>query len=916
MYKRILASLTIISTIFNLFAPVLFVKAETARIWTDKADYSPGETAIIYGSGFNSNADIKISVTKPDNTVDEQTISSDDSGNFQATYFIEGMEGTYTVTATDGINTATTTFTDPLGITVSYNATTYTMTVEIKDMDKGKNYYLKYYSPLGLRATHGPFYMSGTGKWDTTDTLILEPTDQGGKDAWKVELYEGTTLKITKDNIDVLDTVWTTDSTYAAAKTSFTQGETVYVKGIGYDPEHGTGAEKGYWYLKFFYGATLKHTSPWIKATSAWDITYSYTLPSDAPTGTWTIKVYCAEHNTLHGSTTFTVTKLPVSITITSNPTGTNFVKVDNATITTPTTFDWVVNSTHTLEALSPVEGATGTQYVWVNWSDGEDQTHIYTVPTSSETVTANYKTQYKVSFNQDGSLLPPTLTYSIDGGTSTTSTVPFEIWVDASSTIDYQYPAEIYSGLDTRYILFGSSTGSVPVDGPKTITRIYTTQYYLKVNSAYGTTSGEGWYDEGVATSVSVATDTINLAPGERVVFVGWSGDATGTGLTSDPITMDGPKITEALWKTQYLVSFTQTGSLATPALTYSIDGGTSTTSTVPFEIWVDASSSVSYDYESLIYNGTGTRYVLTEVTPTSPQIATSSLTITGTYKTQHYLTVSSLYGTISGEGWYDEGTSTYANLDTGEVVVGGTRYVFVGWSGDATGTNYAQSNPIIMDGPKYVTAIWQVPVGLGISGGLANFSLSVEKTGDGSGTITSNDGRINCGLDCFESYRAGTVVVLTATPGAFSEFVGWGGACSGNQPTCSLSMYGSKIVIAEFKARGEVLGVATTSAPTPSPTPTQPVSEERGTQETGTIPQTEGETQGGREIPPVQETPSPEVGFKGEKAPQPGLGSLLLAGLSLIGNTPWMVVGLILAACGIVYIGVVEWKIRKKKQ
>jgi uncharacterized repeat protein (TIGR02543 family) len=380
----------------------------------------------------------------------------------------------------------------------------------------------------------------------------------------------------------------------------------------------------------------------------------------------------------------------------------------------------------------------------------------------------------------------------------------------------------------------------------------------------------------------------------------------------------MNRPKIAEALWKTQYLVSFTQTGSMATSTLTYSIDGGTSTTSTVPFDVWVDASSSVSYDYESLIYNGTGTRYVLTEVTPTSPQIATSSLTITGTYKTQHYLTVSSPYGTISGEGWYDEGTSTYASLDTGEVVVGGTRYVFVGWSGDATGTNYAQSNPIIMDGPKYVTAIWQVkpPVGLGISGGLANFSLSVEKTGDGSGTITSNDGRINCGLDCSESYRAGTVVVLTATPGAFSEFVGWGGACSGNQPTCSLSMYGSKIVIAEFKARGEVLGVATTSAPTPSPTPTQPVSEEIGAQETGTIPQTEGETQGGREIPPVQETPLPEVGFAGEQKPQPTFGSSLLASLSVIGNTPWMIIGLILVVCGIVYIGVVEWKRRKKKQ
>jgi len=180
MSKRILASLTIVSTIFTLFAPVLFVKAETAMIWTDKADYSPGETATIYGSGFNPNADIKISVTKPDNTVDEQTISSDESGNFQAKYFIEGMEGTYTVTATDGINTATTTFYDSVKIeSISYNAVTYTITVKIKDMKKNTDYYLEYYSPAGLEATHGPF-ISSVDKWDTTDTLTLFPVHHAG----------------------------------------------------------------------------------------------------------------------------------------------------------------------------------------------------------------------------------------------------------------------------------------------------------------------------------------------------------------------------------------------------------------------------------------------------------------------------------------------------------------------------------------------------------------------------------------------------------------------------------------------------------------------------------------------------------------------------------------------------------------
>jgi hypothetical protein len=78
--------------------------------------------------------------------------------------------------------------------------------------------------------------------------------------------------------------------------------------------------------------------------------------------------------------------------------------------------------------------------------------------------------------------------------------------------------------------------------------------------------------------------------------------------------------------------------------------------------------------------------------------------------------------------------------------------------------------------------------------------------------------------------------------------------------------------------------------------------------------------ETPSAPEVVEVSPTPSPsaEEGkpqISGEVKKE-GLGSLLLAGLSLIGNTPWMIVGLILAASGIVYIGVVEWKRRKKKQ
>jgi hypothetical protein len=53
----------------------------------------------------------------------------------------------------------------------------------------------------------------------------------------------------------------------------------------------------------------------------------------------------------------------------------------------------------------------------------------------------------------------------------------------------------------------------------------------------------------------------------------------------------------------------------------------------------------------------------------------------------------------------------------------------------------------------------------------------LTVTLAGTGSGTVTSSPPGIDCGSDCSESYPLGTVVTLTATPDAGSEFVAWGG-------------------------------------------------------------------------------------------------------------------------------------------
>jgi hypothetical protein len=75
-----------------------------------------------------------------------------------------------------------------------------------------------------------------------------------------------------------------------------------------------------------------------------------------------------------------------------------------------------------------------------------------------------------------------------------------------------------------------------------------------------------------------------------------------------------------------------------------------------------------------------------------------------------QYYLSVVSPYGIPSGEGWYESGSTTYATLDTDIVDHGnGTRRIFTSWINDASGTNYAQSDPIAMDSSKTAIASWK---------------------------------------------------------------------------------------------------------------------------------------------------------------------------------------------------------------
>jgi hypothetical protein len=76
---------------------------------------------------------------------------------------------------------------------------------------------------------------------------------------------------------------------------------------------------------------------------------------------------------------------------------------------------------------------------------------------------------------------------------------------------------------------------------------------------------------------------------------------------------------------------------------------------------------------------------------------------------------------------------------------------------------------------------------------------TLTVTKTGPGTGTVTSSPSGINCGATCAATFSDGTSVTLTATPSSRSRFTGWSGDCSGRS-TCVLSMTANHSATANF--------------------------------------------------------------------------------------------------------------------
>jgi len=115
-------------------------------------------------------------------------------------------------------------------------------------------------------------------------------------------------------------------------------------------------------------------------------------------------------------------------------------------------------------------------------------------------------------------------------------------------------------------------------------------------------------------------------------------------------------------------------------------------------------------------------------------------------------------------------------------------TRSIFIGWSGCDTVADTTCT--VTMNASRSVIATFD----------LQRFTLTVNKTGSGSGTVTSNPPGIDCGPDCTEPYTIDTVVTLTATPNVLNVFTGWSGCDTVADRTCTVTMGSARSVAAGF--------------------------------------------------------------------------------------------------------------------
>lgn len=276
------------------------------------------------------------------------------------------------------------------------------------------------------------------------------------------------------------------------------------------------------------------------------------------------------------------------------------------------------------------------------------------------------------------------------------------------------------------------------------------------------GSVTGSGTYDSGQVVSV-VAT------PASGYTFLNWSGDASGTSL-STTITMSADKSATANFQLIPPIDSFTLSTTSIPTVGGTITGGGVYESGATANL--SATPSTGYTFVNWTGAASGTN-PNTTVSMTSDKSATANFTpITYTLTTAVSPVAS---GTVSGGGTYNSGTVAAV------VATPATGYNFSSWSDDASGT--ALSTTVAMTGNKTATA---------------NFTLI--PIPDSFTVVTSSLPSLGGNVTGAGTYLSGATATLTATASTGYTFTGWTGDVTSSSNPLSVNMTANKNIIANF--------------------------------------------------------------------------------------------------------------------
>jgi hypothetical protein len=294
----------------------------------------------------------------------------------------------------------------------------------------------------------------------------------------------------------------------------------------------------------------------------------------------------------------------------------------------------------------------------------------------------------------------------------------------------------------------------------------------------------------------------TLTASPGSNTNFSGWSGGGcSGTGTCV--VTLDSAKdviATFALKKFSLNIVKAADGAGTVTSVPAGIDCGADCTESYDIGVTVTLTAAASTGSTFTGWSGpcSGTSTCVVSMT--------EATTVTATFVRQQFPLIVGKTGNGTGTV-----TSAPAGIDCGSDCVetytfgttvtltatAGTNSEFQGWTGGGcSGTG---------------TCVVTIAAATNVSAkfALQQYSFTVNRVGAGTGTVTSSPAGIDCGSDCFDLYEHGTVVTLTATPSANSNFTGWtGGACSGTG-TCVVTVTAATTVNATFAIKTFALDV-----------------------------------------------------------------------------------------------------------